>query len=89
MMSVNGQSALCEKMRSYIEKEFECVYSPYYEILSFDISDWHMKDDENEAKIFLEMRHKNLSKDPDSADYTKSENRGAAKADDFVGGDGS
>ncbi len=71
MMSGNGQSALYEKTHSYIEKEFERVYSPYYEILSLDISDWREGDDENEAKFFLEMRHKNLSKDPDSADYIK------------------
>lgn len=51
----------------YLAREFYRVYSPYYEILNLEISNW--AENGNEAEFFYTMTHKNFDKDPDTVDY--------------------
>lgn len=53
----------------YLAQEFYRVYSPYYEILNLQISDWQQTD--NEATFFYTMTHKNFDKDPDTVGYIR------------------
>lgn len=61
------------KISSYIQEESVNVFSPYYELLDFKISDY--KEDiinENvEAIFFYTVIHKNYDKDPDTVLYIK------------------
>ncbi|MBE6570940.1 MAG: hypothetical protein E7656_01670 [Ruminococcaceae bacterium] len=57
--------------QSYLEKEFEKVFSPYYDITSLVISGWDESSDGNEATFLYTMRHLNYNRDPDTVDYIK------------------
>ena len=62
-------SELYEKVKAYLEREFERVYTPYYEVLDLKIWDW--KENGNEATFFYTMIHKNYDRDPDTVAYIK------------------
>ena len=55
--------------KSYLEKEFKKVFSPYYDITALEISSWNENEDGNEAVFNYTMRHKNYNRDPDTVDY--------------------
>ncbi len=60
-------SPLYEKTKSYLENEFYRVYSPYYDIVDLQISNWHQEG--NEATFFYKMVHKTYNRDPDTVGY--------------------
>lgn len=53
----------------YLNDEFRCVYSPYYDITGLTISDW--SEDEAEATFLYTMTYLYYNRDPDEADYIK------------------
>ena len=65
----NVSANLYEQTEEYLKKEFNRVYTPYYEIVSLDISNWN--ENYNEATFYYTMTFKNYYKDPDTVDYIK------------------
>ena len=61
------------KITAYMEEECKKVYSPYYELLSFDISNYKEYTDSGsvEATFFYKVKSKNYYKDPDTVGYIK------------------
>ena len=62
-----------DKISAYMEEECKKVYSPYDELLSFDISNYK-EDTESgsvEATFFYKVKSKNYYKDPDTVGYIK------------------
>ncbi len=62
-------SSLYEQTEEYLKNEFYRVYTPYYEILDLEISNW--SEDGDEATFFYTMTFKNYDKDPDTVAYIK------------------
>ncbi len=63
------KTALYAMTGIYLEAEFTRVYTPYYEILSLEFTDW--LENGNEAYFIYTMTHKNYDRDPDTVDYIK------------------
>ena len=66
------KSNLFYKTDEYLKNEFQRVYTPYYEIISLEISDWNENDSGDEATFFYTMTFKNYYKDPETVDYIKN-----------------
>lgn len=62
-----GESELYKTVEQYLTAEFTEVYSPYYEILDLEISNW--QEDGDEATFFYTMTAKNFDRDPDTVQY--------------------
>lgn len=60
------------KTDEYLKSEFQRVYTPYYEIINLEISDWNENDSGDEATFFYTMTFKNYYKDPETVDYIKN-----------------
>lgn len=75
--AVNSEEAATgtnyEKISVYLENECKKVYSPYYELLDFQISDYQEEvvDGKVEATFLYKVIHKNYDKDPDTVGYIK------------------
>jgi len=66
-------SSSYDKISEYLKEEFTNVYSPYYELLDFIISDYQEEvvDGNVEAVFQYKMINKNYDKDPDTVEYIK------------------
>ncbi|HHY74691.1 MAG TPA: hypothetical protein GX497_15980 [Bacillus bacterium] len=62
-----------DKISAYMEEECKNVFSPYYELLAFEISDYQEEvvNGNVEATFFYKLIHKNYDKDPDTVGYIK------------------
>lgn len=61
------KSELYKTVEQYLHDEFIRVYSPYYEILDLEITNW--QEDGNTATFFYTMTSKNFDRDPDTVQY--------------------
>jgi len=61
------------KVRAYMEEECRTAFSPYYELLDFQISDYQEEviNRNVEAIFSYKLVHKNYDKDPDTVGYIK------------------
>lgn len=61
------------KISSYLQEESVKVFSPYYELLNFKISDYKEEiiNGNIESIFYYTMIHKNYDKDPDTVEYIK------------------
>ncbi len=61
------------KIGAYMEEESRKVFSPYYELLDFQISDYHEEtvNGKVEAVFMYKIIHKNYDRDPDTVKYIK------------------
>lgn len=70
VMAINfDDEGLYSRVYSYLEGEFDRVYSRYYDDVSIAISNW--REQGNEAEFFCTMTYTHKNKDPDSVDYIK------------------
>ncbi len=62
-----------DKVSSYMEEECRKAFSPYYELLDFQISDYQEEvvDGKVEAAFLYKLIHKNYYRDPDTVGYIK------------------
>lgn len=62
-----------DKISAYMEEECNNVFSPYYELLSFEILNYQEEivNGNIEATFFYKVTHKNYDKDPDTVGYIK------------------
>ncbi|MDU5083533.1 hypothetical protein ACF3M2_16490 [Tissierella carlieri] len=62
-----------DKISAYMEEECKNVFSPYYELLDFQISNYQEEvvNENVEATFFYKVIHKNYDKDPDTVRYIK------------------
>lgn len=62
-----------EKISAYMEEECRKVFSPYYELLDFQILDYKEEviNENVEATFFYKIISKNYDKDPDTVGYIK------------------
>ncbi|MDD4564133.1 MAG: M56 family metallopeptidase [Eubacteriales bacterium] len=62
-----------EKISSYMEEHSTNVFSPYYELLDFQISNYHEEivNGKVEAVFQYKIIHKNYDRDPDTVKYIK------------------
>lgn len=68
----NTKTNLFYEAEEYLKNEFQRVYTPYYEIINLEISDWNENDSGDEATFFYTMTFKNYYKDPETVDYIKN-----------------
>ncbi len=68
-----SQGKIYDRINEYIKAESIAAYSPYYELLDFQISNYkETKIDGNvEATFFYKIIKKNFDKDPDTVGYIK------------------
>lgn len=62
-------SDLYAKTVLYMQEEFYRVYSPHYEILDLQVTNWQQTG--NEATFRYRKNYKNYDKDPDTVDYIR------------------
>lgn len=62
-----------DKISAYMEEESKSAFSPYYELLDFEISNYHEEIVRKsvEATFYYKIIHKNFDKDPDTVGYIK------------------
>ncbi len=62
-----------DRINEYMKEESIAVFSPYYELLDFQISNYVEKniDESIEATFFYKIIYKNYDKDPDTVEYIK------------------
>lgn len=62
-----------EQISAYMEEESKKVFSPYYELLDFQVSDYHEEiiNGKVEAAFDYKIIHKNYDRDPDTVKYIK------------------
>ncbi len=62
-----------DKIKAYLEEECKNVFSPYYELLGFEISDYQEEvvNGNVEAVFYYKVIHKNYDRDPDTVEYIK------------------
>lgn len=62
-----------DMISAYMEEECRSAFSPYYELLDFEISNYEEEDvNGNVEAVFLyKVIHKNYDKDPDTVGYIK------------------
>jgi len=62
-----------DKIKAYLEEECKNVFSPYYELMGFEISDYQEEvvNGKVEAVFFYKVTHKNYDRDPDTVEYIK------------------
>jgi hypothetical protein len=62
-----------DKVSTYMEAECRTTFSPYYELLDFQISDYQEEvvNGNVEAVFLYTLMHKNYDKDPDTVAYIK------------------
>lgn len=72
-LKTTSNSTNYEKVNVYMEEESRKAFSPYYELLSFEISDYQedIINGNVEAVFFYKLIHKNYDKDPDTVGYIK------------------
>lgn len=72
-LKATSNSTNYEKVNVYMEEESRKAFSPYYELLSFEISDYQedIVNGNVEAVFFYKLIHKNYDKDPDTVGYIK------------------
>ncbi len=61
------------KISAYLEEESRKAFSPYYELLGFEISEYKEEavNGNVEATFFYKLIHKNYDIDPDTVEYIK------------------
>lgn len=71
--SKNTKSASYKKIEDYLWKETKDTFSPYYELISYEITDYKedAKDDTVEGVLNYKIIYKNYDKDPDTVGYIK------------------
>lgn len=62
-------SAFRTEIETFLEGEFIRVFSPYYEVLGFEIEDF--KEEDGKASFVYKFHYKNYDKDPDTVGYIK------------------
>ena len=62
-----------DKISEFMEAECRNAFSPYYELLEFEIFDYkeEVQDENIEATFSYRMIHKNYDRDPDTVRYIK------------------
>ena len=62
-----------DRINEYMKEESIAVFSSYYELLDFQISNYieEVVDGDIEATFFYKIIHKNYDKDPDTVEYIK------------------
>jgi hypothetical protein len=62
-----------DKISTYMEEECKNVFSPYYELLNFEILNYQEEavNGNTEATFFYKLIHKNYDRDPDTVGYIK------------------
>jgi uncharacterized protein YxeA len=62
-----------DKISAYMKEECKNTFSPYYELLDFQISDYQEEvvSEKVEAVFLYKVIHKNYDKDPDTVGYIK------------------
>lgn len=70
---VSNEPTNYDKISAYLKEEFLNVFSPYYELIDFIISDYHEEvvDGNVEAIFSYTIVHKNYDRDPDTVQYIK------------------
>lgn len=70
---VSNEPTNYDKISAYLKEEFINVFSPYYELIDFIISDYHEEvvDGNVEAIFSYTIVHKNYDRDPDTVQYIK------------------
>lgn len=75
LLEVNKEQSVSneDKISAYLKEEFTNVFSPYYELLDFTISDYkeEVVDGNVEAIFSYTIVHKNYDRDPDTVQYIK------------------
>lgn len=68
-----SQASTIEKISLYVKEECKNVFSPYYELLDFEISDYHEETvgEQIESIFSYTVKYKNYDKDPDTVGYIK------------------
>lgn len=68
-----SQGKIYDRISEYMKDESKAAYSPYYELLDFQISNYkEMEIDGNiEATFFYKIIKKNFDRDPDTVSYIK------------------
>lgn len=67
--NVKDETKYYEKISEYLKTESEKTFSPYYEMLGYEITSY--EENGNEALIGYCITHKNYDKDPDTVEYIK------------------
>jgi hypothetical protein len=62
-----------DKISAYMEEECKNVFSPYYELLDFEILNYQEEamNEEIESTFFYKLIYKNYDKDPDTVGYIR------------------
>lgn len=68
-ISQEEDSAFRSEIETFLENEFVRVFSPYYEVLGFEIEDFEEED--GKASFLYTFQYKNYDKDPDTVGYIK------------------
>lgn len=68
-VSQEKDSAFRAEIETFLESEFVRVFSPYYEVLGFEIEDFEEED--GKAAFVYKFHYKNYDKDPDTVGYIK------------------
>lgn len=70
-----------DKISAYMEEESRKAFSPYYELLDFQISDYQQEviNGNVEAIFSYKIIHKNYDKDPDTVGYIKEAKKNESK----------
>lgn len=73
LMNEVSRTSSYNKIYDYLEKESRLAFSPYYKLLSFEISDYEesVVDGLTEAIFSYKLIHKYYNKDPDTVGYIK------------------
>lgn len=73
LLNIEFEDVNIKKIHAYIIDETKKVFSPYYELLDFEISDYHEEvvDENVEASFLYTVTSKNYDKDPDTVGYIK------------------
>jgi hypothetical protein len=68
-----AESVNYDKISTYMKEECENTFSPYYELLDFQISDYQEEvvSEKVEAAFLYKVMYKNYDKDPDTVGYIK------------------
>ncbi len=63
-----------DRISEYMKEESTAAFSPYYQLLDFQISNYVEEVDNGdiEATFFYKIIHKNFDKDPDTVGYIKA-----------------
>lgn len=73
LFNIEFEDLIIEKISAYMIEETKKVFSPYYELLDFEISDYQEEvvNGNVEASFLYTVTSKNYDKDPDTVGYIK------------------